>query len=369
MRADAALESARVGYQQARQALEHRKLDLDAAERRTAAAQRAGSLTIDFPGGTVGDFVAALSQATGAPVNVVIGDAQIASTAMGPVKLRGVTVETAVRVIPSAASPARGQALWDVSRIDDQHGAPVFRIRQVETDRPGGYPIVTEVLSLASASSAGVDAKAVLSAVDAALGMLENAGAPPEIKYHPESALLIVRGTPPQVSTIREVVERVGDDAERRRKEELKRAGARIALEGQTRKLQIQRERAAAELAAAEADFGELKQMRAAGTIPPSQLRDAELKVAQARAGAQMAEAEMVQLQRQAELGTVPGSDDQRAPDRRGAGGAGRPGDQDDVIPQLRAMVEDLKAQNEALQQQLRALQADRLKKGGPEGR
>jgi type II secretory pathway component GspD/PulD (secretin) len=368
-RVDANARQAHAALERANQVLEHRRLDVEAMEIRARMPARPTGLSIEFPGGAVSDFIAALSKSSDQPVNVIVTDPQIASAQMGPVSLRGVTVETAVRVIPSAAAPRFGHAVnWDVSRIDDEHGAPVFRLRAVDADRPHGRPIVTEVVSLAGISAAGMDAKSALSAVDAALGLIDVEGQPPEIKYHPESGLLIIRGTPSQVSTVREVVNQMSGDSERRRTQELRRASAKITSEMQIRKLQIQHERAAAQLAAAEAEYKDFVQMREAGTVSPSQMRDAELKLAEARANAELAEAEMAGAKRQAELGAAPAPGDEASDERpQGAPAGGE--DPGAVIQQLRTMVEELKNQNQTLQQQVRALQADRLKKDTPEPR
>ena len=194
-------------------------------------------IAVSFPGGTVAEYLEAVKRSAGdlAEVNVVL-DGEAAGSAMPPAELRKVRVEDAIHLIPAIARSGSGQPLefTEVAR----EPTPVYVLR-VETApgkpppggspgadfgamaSPGGSPAVQngglklDVFSLRSLIEPGhgaaedarrLTAETILSALEQALAEA-NQGSPASLKYHAESYLLMVRGTPAQLEVVRQVLE------------------------------------------------------------------------------------------------------------------------------------------------------------------
>jgi len=192
-------------------------------------------VTLDFKGGTIGDYVEAIRAATGAtPVNILFNE-ETAKLSMYPVRLTNASVWSAL------------SAVERYSNLDDGRMSDV-RVNRPSTPPPGGVPtyaIVSQanpafpgagrsrqemtvlslnpIIGLPANSKADqphkFDAKAVLSAVESAVGLVSPPEAkPPVLKFHEASGLLFVKGDDMQLRAAKEVVARMQEDVERERR-------------------------------------------------------------------------------------------------------------------------------------------------------
>lgn len=198
------------------------------------------TVTIAFPGGTVGEYLAALRAAAGEmPINVAFTGG-VEELAMPPVSFRGVQLDTAIRAIANLAAPRGGRVR--VQGSGDQQppgfgvGAPMFVVSLERPREADGIETVTRVMSLAVLTppradpASGLTADIALSAVEAALQADRTAGTPADIRFHKDSGLLFVTGTPGQCGLVEEVLARLQSDTKARARPEAKQVTERFAL-------------------------------------------------------------------------------------------------------------------------------------------
>jgi hypothetical protein len=172
-----------------------------------------GTITIDFPGGSLESYVKALS-AMSAESNVVLTPGT-ENIPLPPFSLKGVPLQSAVELINFMAREGRRNV--SVSRIQQRPGArKVYVVFGAEKD-PEKKEL--QVFNLTSLGPRGAPAEslegkrrleAILQAVDIALGILgQKPDEKPLIKIHPESGLLLVQGTKDQLAVVAQVVETI----------------------------------------------------------------------------------------------------------------------------------------------------------------
>ena len=236
-----------------------------------------------FAGGTLPEFLVALSDASRSDLNIVVrGDAQ--SVSIPEVELRNVHVDAVIEAV-----------LFDtgvqVNIVRAESGSPV-RIIAAPFPFPaagntGRRPptMHTNVISLTSlrVTPTEENVQPLLRVIDAALGM----GPDPdlvEINYHAESGLLIVMGTESQLEMINTVVARYSESSKMRRDDisDLKQSRRDMKRRVQELELSIAFSMDEREFAAMEA-----KEKRAqveAGVATRGELARAELAVKEAEA-------------------------------------------------------------------------------------
>jgi hypothetical protein len=206
------------------------------------APAEATTLSVEFPGGTIKDYIEVLAKA--APdLNVVIRP-ETADIPMPPVSLKGVAHSTALQLIPALAERGDEIAVTPVLR-PGAGGSEVFVIG-IQPPRPQGLPMMqpavtmqpgvprgvrnstpppsfpgqtaksVRVFSLRSLTS-GSDAlkpETVLTAIDTALGLqrADGEGEPASIKLHAESGLLVVHGDSVQIDAVEQVLTTMEQD-------------------------------------------------------------------------------------------------------------------------------------------------------------
>ncbi len=166
----------------------------------------AATFDLDFPGGTMADYAAAVRAAWPGANLAMLGGAEKAR--VPAMKFRDVTVEAAMRAVES-------QQLNE----DGTSSAIVVRGVEIGGSKEGLYRVVLEsgqakarsearvhVWSLAPMLAAGVKIEDALSAIEAALAV---DGRPTTIKYHEATMLLIVRGSQEQHDVIDTVIHEV----------------------------------------------------------------------------------------------------------------------------------------------------------------
>lgn len=197
-------------------------------------------LSLDFPGGTAADYIAALRHAEPRANVVVLGD--LDRIKMAPVQLQNADVFSALRVLDQLPPEQDGLAVK--VRVDNVASSPVsppvFVVTADIRNRGGATSSsFTTVISMADLLGEDLKPADALTAIDATLGLIQGERAPAEIKFHEQTGLLIARGSPAQVDGIRQVV------AQLREREGIIQAKQRLAEA--TRQSQEHTERAARE--------------------------------------------------------------------------------------------------------------------------
>ncbi|MBC7833962.1 MAG: hypothetical protein H7Y88_02545 [Phycisphaerales bacterium] len=176
-------------------------------------------INLSFPGGDFSAFVEALRTAAEAgPVNVVM-PATAQHLDVPPLELRNVTVAGALRsleLVFGDDSPYRIAV-----REIDPHG-PVFGVEVARMNPFGGRSApqqqTLDVISITDFLKkddhpGGIPADILLDSLQTTLQMSptnsngEDEAPPPEIRFHEEAGLLIVRGLPQEVSVVRRVLD------------------------------------------------------------------------------------------------------------------------------------------------------------------
>lgn len=183
--------------------------------------------TFDFQGGSVTEFVEALRLAARPrELNIILLD-PVSDTKIAPVKLRNISVESALQLLrgPLTSSPIDVTWIVPENLLDN----PVVYIKRPNTVASEmaeravqEQSRTTAVLSLElGPSKPGQEgnernalAAMMLDAIDQALSFNPQAGKPnPMVRFHQNSGLVFVVGEPSQVAIAREVVSRISQEA------------------------------------------------------------------------------------------------------------------------------------------------------------
>jgi hypothetical protein len=259
-------------------------------------------LSIRFQGGTAEEYVRAIKEAASFPVNVILSPAA-RTVQLASIELQDVNTITAVKAMQAASNGSEGR--WDIdvlgggrSQGGDAFGVDYFsremqekvnaQDRQMLAGLPGGAGpnpssgvvvcSVRELLGGAGSMQAGdrVSPDALLSAVEAALQMtMGEQGPPPEVKFHPQTALLIVRGTEMQQATVKNVLDQMRKDADARKSEQdakKQEAMRRIGLNAELREAGTRRRAAEERVSAAEAKLERLRAARESGGVSEQEM-------------------------------------------------------------------------------------------------
>jgi hypothetical protein len=253
-----------------------------------------------FKGGTVKEYLATLRAVApkDAPVNVVV-TSDVEDEKLPAVEMTNTSVYSAV----AALSVLLPRPEFDVNvKVLAQYGPqdPEATAYGVEVSRrftPPNKAIqslrvysVRDVLNADGAdSSERVSAETLLTAVKTALGEVPFAeDAPADVKFHPESALLIVRGSDYALDVVKQVVKEISTSVNDEG------AARRVAA---ARKLDLIR--CEQRMAVASRTFGTLKQqreqlvkLRDAGSAPASEVLALDLEISRAESEMIVAQAE-----------------------------------------------------------------------------
>jgi hypothetical protein len=187
--------------------------------------ERVGDL--DFPGGTVAEYVAAIEKEFG-PFNKVLAP-EAAAIRVQPMKFTGVRFGDVILILRAVSDP---QATGYVHVFKEQ-GTDIWRIgytymsgNQVVT----AVPTELRVWTLRGLIEGGTRVEDILSAVETAVGLI---GGSPKIRYHKDTGILIVLGTPQELDAANQVLKalemaqhQAANAAERKADEAAKKAAA-----------------------------------------------------------------------------------------------------------------------------------------------
>lgn len=268
-----------------------------AQEGQGARPAPAGTLSVDFKGGPLKDYVVSLrSAAKDLPVNIVVSGETDAP--VPPVTLKGVSVQAAVVLLEHLEIPHYDVS---VSAAPDGGAAPVFVVRtrvvQPFARHDGGAPDLA-VFSLRSLLQTApgtpdlpvtrTDASSLLTAVETALTM-GGAGEKAEMKFHPETGVLVVRGTVEQTAAVQRLLGEVNGDLQRFRSGATDARVREAQLQAEVRRSQVDMGAAEAEVEFAMKELEQAERLVADGHTSATDLSRAALNVEQKKAGVQRA--------------------------------------------------------------------------------
>ena len=181
-------------------------------------AQQVQTVTLNFKGGTLAQYVVAV-RAAGKDINVVVSE-HADEVNVPPVALIDAPVESALKAV---AELQRDDVRVKIDTLRAGGGAPVHvvsvwqdRARQPGEVSRGREPEVT-VHALRSLTDS-IPANTILTAVEQGLSMGPHESAKgqlpkAELRYHEDSGLLVVRGTPDQVNLVAMILATLRSDA------------------------------------------------------------------------------------------------------------------------------------------------------------
>jgi len=169
-------------------------------------------VTMQFTGGTAAEFVEAVRQASSDANIVVLAD--LSQVSMPPVGLRNVDLGAALRVLQSLRSDSSDRHIaihileeQGTGQSDEQS---VFTVSgDIQTRKRSAAPRDSLVLQMGDVLDEQVKAADMLTAIEAALAMLEPDFPAPQIKFHEATALLIARGQAEQMACIQLLVQQL----------------------------------------------------------------------------------------------------------------------------------------------------------------
>jgi hypothetical protein len=262
-------------------------------------------LNADFPGGTLADYIDTVKRAGAeheAPTIMVRGDAD--SLPVGPVELRQIAMYSALQLLDGMhADPERGQFF----RVNTRNvgtpagGQPAFLVEIESQGRPEVAPPrdfrvlpireITEALP-GDPPEIVLPAETVLTAIETVLGIASADGAATEIRYHPESGLLMLAGPVNSLNAAEQVLDRIFTDVEQRRDRAREMQRSQGLNDPDVLEDQLNNARAEAEMSGARVQLAEqqlaftheeldrLRTMFDAGTVAEGEYRELQLRMA-----------------------------------------------------------------------------------------
>lgn len=196
-------------------------------------------LSIDFAGGPVTEFVAALRSAAEAlgrktaPLNLLV--AKDSSTVqVPPLRIRFAELGDIVRAASTMLAPRH---CLEVEVINGGNGMPIHVVRDINAEQFDTTPRL-RVLPLRAltqtvdgeSSNLALSPETILTAVQTALDLDAENTAPATVRFHESSGLLFVRGSERQIEAASEVVAQMQSDLEslRERERAMREAAAAI---------------------------------------------------------------------------------------------------------------------------------------------
>jgi len=182
-----------------------------------ARAEAPKVINLQFPGGTIGQYVLAIRE-TAPEVNVVLVTPEGKDLALPPIQLSSVDIGSAMELIEGdfpVDQETHVAVKVDEVRPTAEGGRPIYR---VTTQRRGHARSTSDVhvWTIADLLTEDTKADAVLTAVETAVGLLGTAARPAEIRFHEATAVLIAFGTPTQLEAIDRVIAELRTGAQRK---------------------------------------------------------------------------------------------------------------------------------------------------------
>lgn len=270
-------------------------------------------INIDFPGGTLAEFVQALRQAVvPGQVNVILRSGADAIE-VPAVTLRNVTPDSAF----AAICPP------NLAKVDSvqKSGAPIFVIEKIRSgsieqiqspeatralgqaiyrDRAQPDPFALRIYSVRNIVSGSIPLEAVMDAVKTALSVQRDQPQP-ELLYHEGSGVLIVRGSDSQHVVVSELLKTLERDSERLRGLAEREANMARVMQERILGMQAEIEQTQLEVDLKRAQVAELQQAVQQGLLSEEDFRHANIDLRQTELRVRHMQAELQAAQDQSE--------------------------------------------------------------------
>lgn len=175
------------------------------------AAASIPKFDLEFEGGPVESYAAMLRRVAGPAANIVVST-EAESLPLGRVSLKSVTVADAVQVIETARRI--DGYVQSTARVEQRGGVFLINVSRGSTGTMGGPPTSSgsgvTVFNITGAGGPTTPPEVTLSAVEAAVRLIETPGDKTQISYHKESGLLFVVGGPLAQDSVRNVIQSIG---------------------------------------------------------------------------------------------------------------------------------------------------------------
>ncbi|MCL4221915.1 MAG: hypothetical protein KJZ65_11175 [Phycisphaerales bacterium] len=272
-------------------------------------------VNIDFAGGTLGEFVKAMRQAAApAQVNVILrGGAE--AIGVPAVSLRNVTISSAL----DAICPSDQASINSVQKS----GAPIHVIegrrrlppspdvggefvrpyQGVYTDAAASVPSILRIYSVRDILSGDIQLSAIMDAAKTALGV-QREQPQPELLFHEDSGVLIVRGTDAQHGIVSELLKTLERDAERARVTAEHEASVSFATQERLRAMQAEIEQNQLEVERKRAQLAHLQEASQQGLASNDELLQATFELRQTESRSRHLQAELEAMRKQSEAST-----------------------------------------------------------------
>lgn len=187
-------------------------------------AERDPLVDVDFRGGTVAEYLAAIQKAQPA-ANVTILDREVGEVLLPPVQLKRVRWSNAVKLIDDLVLETDEARIVIGTTIDPGDGisAPVAAVRaHVDRVRQPARSKSRQTYVWSLAHLIGPDAigaEDVLSAMETALEVSSKDEQAATMRFHRETSLLIMHGTGNQIQAVEMIVDRLTEAQQRARQQ------------------------------------------------------------------------------------------------------------------------------------------------------
>lgn len=256
-------------------------------------------ISLEFPGGTMREYVAAVQRAAGKETVNVLLPAEAADLPLPPISMKEVTARTALEAL-QWAFPVMGPSRVEITPIGaPEAGAPTFAIAyrrdQTFVPGPGGTSVpmnaaggvevfsIRELVDPAEGEAEAIPVETLLTSIEAALSV-GNLGTEPELRFHEESGLLILRGAPNHIMTVRSLLKAIREDAERRRSVARERARRSAEERFNEKRLDIEIALQEKEVQAAKDRLAFVRESEIKGAVGAHEVREAALEAARQEA-------------------------------------------------------------------------------------
>ncbi len=247
-------------------------------------------LTLEFKGGTVAQYIAAIQSAAAASGGVnIVSFADLSSLPMPEVRMKEVTFMTAMDLLSNVqwADDTGRQWALTVDWLGD-----AVAINRSDMGRAGVSEQRSEVWSIEQYQPA-IAPEDILSSVEVALAMLDGKA---NVRYHADTGLLIVRGTVDQLNAVQRILKGLEDTKGSRNVAAINRQQAALA-EVDMAEAQARLTVASHEHAMLQSRLETTRKMRDAGNLDDYAVQEAELQVAKAEGRMQQCEADIQRAQ------------------------------------------------------------------------
>ncbi len=183
---------------------------LTVAPAQAQQARGAGTpfLDLDFPGGTLGEYIEAIEGASDQTINFVVTDEMVLQAPIAKMRLRRVTAHTALELIEGTKVVMGNREFMVALDGMGGSGGEASTIRVTALDR-GNVPreMVSQTMIFAGQPliDAGLDAEYLLAALEIALD-LSATGEPAVIRFHEETGLIFANGSNDQIGAIHQLM-------------------------------------------------------------------------------------------------------------------------------------------------------------------